>query len=85
MFEKHQLRPVKHKSHTKSINAYITVKLNLCLCCVQVSIIDDGLLRFSKLEELVLSANRIQEIPAENLPSCLKVSPVPACSAALRI
>ncbi|XP_034548659.1 leucine-rich repeat-containing protein 43-like [Notolabrus celidotus] len=38
-----------------------------------VSIIDDGLLRFSKLEELVLSANKISEIPAENLPSTLKI------------
>ncbi|XP_040012257.1 LOW QUALITY PROTEIN: leucine-rich repeat-containing protein 43-like [Xiphias gladius] len=38
-----------------------------------VSVIDDGLLRFSKLEELVLSANRISEIPAENLPSTLKI------------
>ncbi|XP_074525636.1 leucine-rich repeat-containing protein 43-like isoform X2 [Halichoeres trimaculatus] len=38
-----------------------------------VSSIDDGLLRFSKLEELVLSANKIHEIPAENLPSSLKI------------
>lgn len=45
-----------------------------CLCCVQVSVIDDGLLKFSKLEELVLSSNNISEIPAENLPSTLKVS-----------
>lgn len=36
-------------------------------CCVQVSVIDKGL-----LEELVLSANRITEIPAENLASTLK-------------
>uniref|UniRef100_A0A8D3B4C1 Leucine-rich repeat-containing protein 43 n=1 Tax=Scophthalmus maximus TaxID=52904 RepID=A0A8D3B4C1_SCOMX len=39
-----------------------------------VSVIDEGLLKFSKLEELVLSANRISEIPAHNLPSTLKVS-----------
>ncbi|XP_029294705.1 leucine-rich repeat-containing protein 43-like [Cottoperca gobio] len=38
-----------------------------------VSVIDDGLLKFSKLEELVLSANNISEIPAENLPSTLKI------------
>ncbi|XP_037832888.1 leucine-rich repeat-containing protein 43-like [Kryptolebias marmoratus] len=38
-----------------------------------VSVIDEGLLRFSRLEELVLSANVISEIPAENLPSTLKV------------
>lgn len=44
------------------------------LCCVQVSVIDDGLLKFSKLEELVLSVNKISEIPVENLPTTLKVS-----------
>ncbi|XP_070819956.1 leucine-rich repeat-containing protein 43-like [Chaetodon trifascialis] len=38
-----------------------------------VSVIDDGLLKFSKLQELVLSANIISEIPAENLPSSLKI------------
>ncbi|XP_033947672.1 leucine-rich repeat-containing protein 43-like [Pseudochaenichthys georgianus] len=38
-----------------------------------VSVIDDGLLKFSKLEELVLSSNNISEIPAENLPSTLKI------------
>lgn len=48
--------------------------LMFCLCCVQVTVIDDGLLKFSKLEELVLSANKISDIPAENLPSTLKVS-----------
>lgn len=46
----------------------------LCFGCAQVSVIDEGLLKFSKLEELVLSANKIAEIPAENLPSTLKVS-----------
>ncbi|XP_078105859.1 leucine-rich repeat-containing protein 43-like [Sander vitreus] len=38
-----------------------------------VTVIDDGLLKFSKLEELVLSANKISDIPAENLPSTLKI------------
>ncbi|XP_029685409.1 leucine-rich repeat-containing protein 43-like [Takifugu rubripes] len=38
-----------------------------------VSVIDEGLLRFSKLEELVLSANKITEVPAEHLPGTLKV------------
>ncbi|KAK2902067.1 hypothetical protein Q8A73_011813 [Channa argus] len=38
-----------------------------------VSVIDDGLLKFSKLKELVLSVNKISEISAENLPSTLKV------------
>ncbi|XP_041792380.1 leucine-rich repeat-containing protein 43-like [Chelmon rostratus] len=38
-----------------------------------VSVIDDGLLKFSKLQELVLSANMISEIPAENLPSSLTI------------
>uniref|UniRef100_UPI0037E7506E leucine-rich repeat-containing protein 43-like n=1 Tax=Semicossyphus pulcher TaxID=241346 RepID=UPI0037E7506E len=38
-----------------------------------VSIIDDGLLKFSKLEELLLSANKISVIPAENLPCTLRI------------
>ncbi|KAM7416689.1 hypothetical protein PAMA_018649 [Pampus argenteus] len=38
-----------------------------------VSVIDDGLLKFSKLEELVLSANKISKVHAENLPSSLKL------------
>ncbi|KAM3611060.1 uncharacterized protein V6R79_012922 [Siganus canaliculatus] len=38
-----------------------------------VSIIDRGLLKFSRLEELVLSANRISKVPAENLPRTLKI------------
>ncbi|KAF1389194.1 hypothetical protein PFLUV_G00070910 [Perca fluviatilis] len=38
-----------------------------------VTVIDDGLLKFSKLEELVLSANKISDIHAENLPSTLKI------------
>ncbi|XP_030000064.1 leucine-rich repeat-containing protein 43-like [Sphaeramia orbicularis] len=38
-----------------------------------VSIIDDGLVKFAKLEELVLSANKLTEIPAESLPPTLKV------------
>ncbi|XP_045889677.1 leucine-rich repeat-containing protein 43-like [Micropterus dolomieu] len=38
-----------------------------------VTVIDNGLLKFSKLEELVLSANHISEIPAECLPSTLKI------------
>lgn len=42
--------------------------------CAQVSVIDEGLLRFSKLEELVLSANKITEVPAEHLPGTLKAS-----------
>nr|XP_057925566.1 leucine-rich repeat-containing protein 43-like [Doryrhamphus excisus] len=38
-----------------------------------VSVIDDCLLKFCNLEELVLSANKISEISAENLPRTLKV------------
>ncbi|XP_035514109.1 leucine-rich repeat-containing protein 43-like [Morone saxatilis] len=38
-----------------------------------VSVIDNGLLKFSKLEELVLSANKISDIPAVNLPNTLKI------------
>ncbi|XP_045881237.1 leucine-rich repeat-containing protein 43 [Meles meles] len=39
----------------------------------QVSLVDKGLLKFLKLEELVLSANQIKEIEAINLPPTLKV------------
>ncbi|KAM5311624.1 N-acetyllactosaminide beta-1,3-N-acetylglucosaminyltransferase 4 isoform 3-T3 [Glossophaga mutica] len=39
----------------------------------QVSLVDSGLLKFPKLEELVLSANQIKEIAAANLPPTLKV------------
>ncbi|XP_040475916.1 leucine-rich repeat-containing protein 43 [Ursus maritimus] len=39
----------------------------------QVSLVDKGLLKFLKLEELVLSANQIKEIDAVNLPPTLKV------------
>ncbi|XP_027952312.1 leucine-rich repeat-containing protein 43-like [Eumetopias jubatus] len=39
----------------------------------QVSLVDKGLLKFQKLEELVLSANQIKEIDAINLPPTLKV------------
>ncbi|XP_019113053.2 leucine-rich repeat-containing protein 43 [Larimichthys crocea] len=38
-----------------------------------VSVIDEGLLKFSKLEELVLTSNEITEISAQNLPSTLKI------------
>ncbi|XP_024130326.1 leucine-rich repeat-containing protein 43 isoform X2 [Oryzias melastigma] len=38
-----------------------------------VSVIDDGLLKFSKLEELVLSANLVTEIAVDRLPITLKV------------
>ncbi|XP_004385090.1 leucine-rich repeat-containing protein 43 [Trichechus manatus latirostris] len=38
-----------------------------------VSLVDKGLLKFPKLEELVLSANRIKEVKASNLPPTLKV------------
>ncbi|KAM6166401.1 leucine-rich repeat-containing protein 43 [Erethizon dorsatum] len=39
----------------------------------QVSQVDKDLLKFLKLEELVLSANRIKEVDAANLPPTLKV------------
>nr|XP_044631873.1 leucine-rich repeat-containing protein 43 isoform X2 [Equus asinus] len=38
-----------------------------------VSLVDKDLLKFTKLEELILSANRIKEIDAVNLPPTLKV------------
>lgn len=57
---------------------------------------DKELLKFLKLEELVLSANKIEEIDANNLPPTLKVhvlygsySPGPArspsCTALTRV
>ncbi|XP_049906143.1 leucine-rich repeat-containing protein 43-like [Epinephelus moara] len=56
--------------HTDFIYSYFTT---LHILDKGVSVVDDGLLKFSKLEELVLSANKISEIPAENLPSTLKI------------
>ncbi|GAB1290162.1 Leucine-rich repeat-containing protein 43 [Apodemus speciosus] len=38
-----------------------------------VTLVDEDLLKFLKLEELVLSANKIEEINANNLPPTLKV------------
>lgn len=38
-----------------------------------VSVVDEGLLKFTKLEELVLSANRITEVAADFLPNALRV------------
>ncbi|XP_059193563.1 leucine-rich repeat-containing protein 43-like [Centropristis striata] len=56
--------------HTDFIYNYFTT---LRIIGKGVSIVDNGLLKFSKLEELVLSANNISEIPAENLPRTLKI------------
>ncbi|MCJ8746742.1 hypothetical protein PDJAM_G00145080 [Pangasius djambal] len=38
-----------------------------------VSVIDEGLLMFSCLEELILTVNNITEVPLKNLPKTLKV------------
>ncbi|XP_062874128.1 leucine-rich repeat-containing protein 43-like isoform X2 [Trichomycterus rosablanca] len=38
-----------------------------------VSVVDEGLLKFNCLEELVLSANNITDVPSENLPKTLRV------------
>ncbi|XP_060927166.1 leucine-rich repeat-containing protein 43-like [Limanda limanda] len=56
--------------HTDFVHKYFTT---LRILDEDVSVVDGGLLKFSKLEELVLSANRISEIPADNLPCTLKV------------
>ncbi|XP_030272338.1 leucine-rich repeat-containing protein 43 isoform X2 [Sparus aurata] len=56
--------------HAAFIYSYFTT---LRIVDKGVSVIDSGLLKFSKLEELVLSANKISEIPVENLPSTLKI------------
>lgn len=42
-------------------------------CCLQVSFNDEGLLKFSKLEKLVLRGNKLTEMPAEKLPSSVQV------------
>ncbi|XP_075813563.1 leucine-rich repeat-containing protein 43 [Microtus pennsylvanicus] len=39
----------------------------------EVTLVDKDLLKFLKLEELILSANKIEEIDANNLPRTLKV------------
>ncbi|XP_069379812.1 leucine-rich repeat-containing protein 43 isoform X2 [Paralichthys olivaceus] len=56
--------------HTNFIHKHFTT---LRIVDENVSVVDGGLLKFSKLEELVLSANRISEIPADNLPCTLKI------------
>lgn len=38
-----------------------------------MSLVDKDLLKFPRLEELVLSANQIKEVAAANLPPTLKV------------
>ncbi|KAJ8415542.1 hypothetical protein AAFF_G00425220 [Aldrovandia affinis] len=38
-----------------------------------VSVIDDGVLKFTKMEELVLTANRIADLPSGHLPQSLRV------------
>lgn len=45
----------------------------LPLVLFQVRLVDKDLLKFLNLEELVLSANQIQEVDAVNLPPTLKV------------
>nr|XP_020458044.1 leucine-rich repeat-containing protein 43 isoform X2 [Monopterus albus] len=59
-----------HRLRTDFIYSYFT---SLRIVDKSVSVVDSGLLRFSQLEELVLSANKISEIPVENLPSTLKI------------
>ncbi|XP_028314206.1 leucine-rich repeat-containing protein 43-like isoform X2 [Gouania willdenowi] len=56
--------------HSDFIYKYFT---SLSIVGRDVSVIDDGLLKFSKLEKLVLSANNVSEVSAENLPASLQV------------
>ncbi|KAM9391471.1 leucine-rich repeat-containing protein 43-like [Pholidichthys leucotaenia] len=56
--------------HTNLIYNYFTT---LRIMDRGVSEVDEGLLKFSNLEELVLSANKILEISSSNLPSTLKI------------
>lgn len=44
------------------------------LSSLQVEEVDEGLLRFQQLEELVLSANNISRVTSAHLPRTLKVS-----------
>lgn len=41
---------------------------------LQVEEVDEGVLRFQQLEELILSANRISKVTSAHLPRTLKVS-----------
>ncbi|XP_041643371.1 leucine-rich repeat-containing protein 43-like [Cheilinus undulatus] len=59
-----------HRLHGKFIYGYFTT---LRIVDKDVSVIDDGLLKFTNLGELVLGVNNISKIPAENLPSTLKI------------
>uniref|UniRef100_A0A3B5KSC3 Leucine rich repeat containing 43 n=1 Tax=Xiphophorus couchianus TaxID=32473 RepID=A0A3B5KSC3_9TELE len=59
----------KRLSKNFILNYFTTIRIT----GKNVSSIDKGLLKFSKLEELVLSGNLISEIPAKHLPSTLKI------------
>ncbi|XP_029915160.1 leucine-rich repeat-containing protein 43-like [Myripristis murdjan] len=54
----------------KYISSYFTT---LRIVGKRVSVIDKGLMKFSNLEELVLTANYISELPAGHLPCSLRI------------
>ncbi|XP_014894488.1 leucine-rich repeat-containing protein 43 isoform X1 [Poecilia latipinna] len=63
------VREPKRLSKDFILNYFTTIRIT----GKNVSFIDEGLLKFSKLEELVLSGNLISEIPAKHLPGTLKI------------
>ncbi|XP_027001573.1 leucine-rich repeat-containing protein 43 isoform X2 [Tachysurus fulvidraco] len=58
------------KLNTKLIRSSFT---SLRIVDKGVSVIDEGLLMFSFLEELILTVNNITKVPSKNLPKTLKV------------
>uniref|UniRef100_A0A3B3XKX5 Leucine rich repeat containing 43 n=1 Tax=Poecilia mexicana TaxID=48701 RepID=A0A3B3XKX5_9TELE len=63
------VREPKRFSKDFILNYFTTIRIT----GKHVTFIDEGLLKFSKLEELVLSGNLISEIPAKHLPDTLKI------------
>ncbi|XP_008416777.1 leucine-rich repeat-containing protein 43 isoform X2 [Poecilia reticulata] len=63
------VREPKRLSKDFILNYFTTIRIT----GKNVSSVDEGLLKFSKLEELVLSSNLISEIPAKHLPGTLKI------------
>uniref|UniRef100_A0A087YJ66 Leucine rich repeat containing 43 n=1 Tax=Poecilia formosa TaxID=48698 RepID=A0A087YJ66_POEFO len=63
------VREPKRFSKDFILNYFTTIRIT----GKNVSFIDERLLKFSKLEELVLSGNLISEIPAKHLPDTLKI------------
>lgn len=71
---------VTSMSQGSTLHIHVTLATNLLRdtlaksISLQVEEVDEGLLQLQKLEELILSANRISRITSANLPRTLKVS-----------